>query len=67
MVKVRADQDVCCGAGQCVMLGPEIFDQDEDNGLVIVLDPEPATPELQAKARHAAAVCPAAAITVHPD
>jgi ferredoxin len=46
------------------MLAPEVFDQDEDDGLVIVVDAEPVEPARQAKAREAAAVCPAAAILV---
>ncbi|MET8338947.1 hypothetical protein ABZV14_37720 [Streptosporangium canum] len=29
-------------AGQCVLLAPEVFDQGEDDGIVILLAPEPA-------------------------
>jgi cytochrome P450 len=64
IMRVSADQEMCCGAGQCVMLAPEVFEQDEDDGLVIVLDADPVEPARQAKAREAAAVCPAAAILV---
>ncbi|TMR13294.1 ferredoxin [Nonomuraea turkmeniaca] len=60
-MKVRVDEDKCCGAGQCVLLAPEVFDQREDDGIVILLDAEP--PEhVHATVREAAAVCPAAAI-----
>ena len=36
--KVHVDHDLCIGAGQCVLVAPQIFDQD-DKGLVILLDP----------------------------
>ncbi|MFE9612163.1 ferredoxin [Streptomyces sp. NPDC006012] len=62
-MKITVDQDRCCGAGQCVLTVPEVFDQRDEDGVVVLLDPEPA-PELHAAVREAAAVCPAAAITV---
>jgi ferredoxin len=65
-VQVRVDEAKCCGAGQCVLIAPEVFDQREDDGIVVLLDPRPAG-ELTAAVREAAAVCPAAAITVHDD
>ncbi|MCX4243667.1 ferredoxin [Paraliomyxa miuraensis] len=61
-LRVIVDRDKCCGAGQCVMLVPDVFDQ-EDEGTVILLDPTP--PEsLHAAAREAACVCPGGAIRV---
>ncbi|TXS34895.1 ferredoxin [Streptomyces sp. uw30] len=65
-MKVTVDQGRCCGAGQCVLLAPDVFDQRDDDGLVTLLDPTPA-PALHAAAREAAAVCPAAAITIDDD
>jgi len=62
-VKVSVDQDMCIGAGQCVMTAPRVFDQRDDDGVVILLDETPAEPDQEA-VRNAAAVCPAAAITV---
>lgn len=41
-MKISVDTEKCCGAGQCVLVAPEIFDQDED-GIVILLDPAPPT------------------------
>ncbi|GAA3097189.1 ferredoxin [Nonomuraea sp. NPDC049421] len=65
-MKVTVDQDKCCGAGQCVLLAPDVFDQGEDDGIVLLLDAEP--PEgLHAAVREAAAVCPAGAIDVSED
>ncbi|PVE09850.1 ferredoxin [Streptomyces scopuliridis] len=60
-MKVTVDEDKCCGAGQCVLLAPEVFDQRDDDGIVVLLDAEPREP-LQASVREAADVCPAAAI-----
>ncbi|NUW46963.1 ferredoxin [Nonomuraea rhodomycinica] len=62
-MKVVVDEDKCCGAGQCVLIAPEVFDQREDDGIVVLLEPEPAV-ELHGQVREAAAVCPAAAIEV---
>ncbi|WP_431931951.1 ferredoxin [Nonomuraea jabiensis] len=62
-MNVTVDTDKCCGAGQCVLLVPEVFDQGEDDGIVILLDPSPAEP-LHAAVREAASVCPASAITL---
>jgi ferredoxin len=63
--KVAVDEDLCIGAGQCVLVAPDIFDQD-DKGLVILLDATPP-PELHEAARKAAKLCPARAITIRED
>ena len=62
-MQVTVDQDKCCGAGNCVMLAPDVFDQREEDGIVVLLDPEPGA-ELHGAVREAADVCPAAAISV---
>ncbi|NUW42028.1 ferredoxin [Nonomuraea rhodomycinica] len=62
-MNITVDAGKCCGAGQCVLLAPDVFDQNEDDGIVVLLDATP--PEaLRAAVREAADVCPAAAITV---
>ena len=60
-MKVTVDKDRCCGAGTCVLVAPDVFDQGEDDGIVILLNPQPPA-DLQASVREAASVCPAAAI-----
>jgi len=62
-VKVTIDEEKCCGAGQCVLAAPEVFDQREDDGVVILLDAEPPAIELD-NVRNAAGLCPAAVIAV---
>ncbi|MDC0773235.1 ferredoxin [Streptomyces sp. HD] len=62
-MKLSVDEGRCCGAGQCVLIAPEVFDQRDEDGIVTLLEPNPAE-DLHASAREAAAVCPAAAITI---
>jgi ferredoxin len=60
-MKINVDEAKCCAAGQCALIAPEVFDQREDDGIVVLLDSEP--PErLHTAVREAASVCPAAAI-----
>ena len=63
-MKVTVDQDKCCGAGNCVLLVPSVFDQREEDGIVTLLVTEPEA-GLHADVREAADVCPAGAISVH--
>ncbi|MEU2515524.1 ferredoxin [Streptomyces syringium] len=65
MVRISVDIDSCIGAGQCVLSAPEVFDQDDD-GIVMVLDGEPAEPVAE-DVRLAGRICPSQAITVHED
>ncbi|MDT9682754.1 ferredoxin [Streptomyces sp. TRM76323] len=60
---VHADRDRCLGAGMCALTAPQVFDQDEEEGLVLLLDARPPR-EQHAAVRLAAGVCPAAALTV---
>jgi len=62
-VKVLVDEEKCCGAGSCVLLAPDVFDQRDEDGIVVLLDATPAA-ELHAAVREAANVCPGAAIRV---
>jgi ferredoxin len=36
-VKVLADKDVCISAGMCVMSADAVFDQGDDDGIVVLL------------------------------
>jgi len=60
-MKVTVDVPKCVASGQCVLAAPEVFDQRDDDGSVILLDDSP-TPEHHGSVREAALVCPAAAI-----
>lgn len=60
-MKITVDEDQCCGAGSCVMTAPDVFDQRDEDGVVILLDAEPPA-DLYRAVQEAADVCPAAAI-----
>lgn len=63
-MKVTVDEEKCCGAGQCVLVAPDVFDQREEDGVVVLLDACPCD-VLHTAVREAAAVCPAGAITLN--
>lgn len=62
-MKVVIDKDKCIGAGQCVMTAPDVFDQDEDAGTVVLLTERPPVTD-QDKIRRAANFCPARVIHI---
>lgn len=62
-MKVAADQNICASSGQCVALAPRVFDQRDEDGVVVLLDENPSE-ELAQAVRQAAAVCPSGAIKI---
>lgn len=62
-LKVTVDRDKCVGSGECVFTAPDIFDQDEDDGIVVLITDTPEE-ALWDAARQAARQCPANAIVV---
>ena len=62
-MKVTVDQDKCVSSGQCVLNAAEIFDQRDDNGVVLLLTDNPS-PDQAENTRKAAAACPALAIAI---
>ena len=62
-MKVTIDIDKCIGAGQCVLSAPDVFDQRDEDGLVVLLNPTPSAGQAT-DVKHAAALCPAQAIIV---
>jgi ferredoxin len=61
-MKIIVDRDACCGAGQCVLLAPDVFDQD-DEGIVVLLDERPG-PEHDFAVQEAVSMCPTGVIWV---
>ena len=66
ILRVYLDQDKCCGAGQCVLTAPEVFDQRDDDGIAFVLTERPPA-ALHERVREAALLCPAGAIQLAPE
>ena len=62
-MKVEVDVPKCVASGQCVLVAPEVFDQREEDGIVVLLDDAPP-PEQHGAVLESALVCPAAAIRV---
>ena len=62
-MEITVHRDRCLGTGQCVRVAAEVFGQNQDDGLVVVLDADP-TEELQRKVLLAESMCPVAAISV---
>ncbi|OBF27588.1 ferredoxin [Mycobacterium sp. ACS1612] len=62
-MKVTVDQDKCVSSGQCVLNASEVFDQRDDDGVVILLSANPPGDQAE-NARKAAAACPAMAIDI---
>jgi ferredoxin len=62
-MRVAVDQDSCVAAGQCVAAAPEVFDQRDEDGVVVLLKDTPDAAE-EDGVRRAAGVCPALAIKI---
>jgi ferredoxin len=60
-MKVAVEQDKCVASGQCVLLAPDVFDQRDEDGSVVLLQENPPA-ALHDDVREAARVCPALAI-----
>ncbi|MEU8377596.1 ferredoxin [Streptosporangium sp. NPDC048865] len=65
-MKITTDMTRCIGAGMCVLTAPEVFDQSEDEGTVVLLDETPP-PGLHAAVHRARQLCPSGAISVSDD
>jgi len=60
-MKITVDEGLCCASGMCVIRADQVFDQREEDGIVLVLDDAPP-PEHHDAVREAAAACPTGAI-----
>ncbi|WP_432003434.1 ferredoxin [Streptomyces sioyaensis] len=61
-MRVRIEPERCVASGQCVLVAPTVFDQD-DEGIVVLLKDQPDDIEHQA-VQESVHLCPAAAIAV---
>lgn len=61
-MKIKADRDVCIGAGNCVLAAENVFDQDDD-ATVVILQESPVGTDADA-ARNAVGSCPSGALSI---
>jgi ferredoxin len=64
-MRIQADLDVCIGAGNCAMTAPDVFDQDPEDGRVVILG-DPTTANIDG-VRRAVWRCPSGALSLHED
>ena len=60
---IKADRQVCIGAGMCVQVAPSLFAQDRADGRVVVVRPV-VTGRDAMLANDAADLCPSGALTI---
>lgn len=64
-MRLHVDQSHCCSAGMCVLIAPGVFDQDVEDGRVVLLTPAPPSDRHEA-VRQAIQACPCGVITADP-
>jgi ferredoxin len=62
-MKITVDENKCVASGQCVLSAADVFDQRDEDGIVVLLHPSPDT-ALAEDVKQAASLCPGRAITV---
>lgn len=62
-MRVTVNRELCVGSGNCVVTVPEVFDQDDKEGLVELQITEPPE-DLQEFVETAAQMCPVGAIDI---
>ena len=62
-MRVKVDTEKCVAAGQCVIEADDVFDQRDEDGVVVLLQENPP-PDRWEAVRRAAELCPALAITL---
>jgi ferredoxin len=64
-MKVTADPTVCVGSGMCALHAPDVFDQSERDGTVVLRNPDPDAGQQDA-VLEAVRLCPSGAIETLP-
>ncbi|MBF6171931.1 ferredoxin [Nocardia blacklockiae] len=59
-MELKVDRERCIGAGMCVLTAPGTFDQDDEDGRVLLK----RAPDLAPDVRDAVQVCPSGALTL---
>lgn len=61
LLRVEVQPEICVGAGQCALVASAVFDQRDEDGVVVLLHSEPPAGEHDS-VREAAGLCPSGAI-----
>ncbi|MCX5204988.1 ferredoxin [Streptomyces sp. NBC_00237] len=61
---IKVDKDVCIGAGQCVLVAPEVFTQDDDGFSEVLEGMEDGGGS--GRVKEAVRACPVGAISLGP-
>jgi ferredoxin len=64
--RVVVDLSRCVGSGMCLFAEPAVFDQDDVNGLVVVVNDHPSSDVLD-NVRRAVETCPGQAIRLEVE
>ncbi|MCX4769695.1 ferredoxin [Streptomyces sp. NBC_01260] len=62
-MRVIVDKERCVAAGSCVITSPAVFDQDEEDGKVVLLIETPDD-RLREEVLESVNVCPVAALSI---
>lgn len=65
-MRIVADTTRCVGAGQCVLTEPAVFDQDDEEGTVVLLV-EDVEGDVLDSVRRAVHICPSQALALTED
>lgn len=65
-MRIVTDTARCVGAGQCALTEPSVFDQSDEDGVVVLLTDHVDGDKL-AKVREAVDLCPSQAISLEKD
>ncbi|THV24430.1 ferredoxin [Glycomyces paridis] len=60
-MRIVADRERCMSAGMCALTAPEVFDQDDEDGRVLVRESDPEA-EAALRAADAIELCPSGAL-----
>jgi ferredoxin len=62
-MRIMVDEAKCCGSGQCVVAAPQVFDQRDQDGVVVIVNQYPPD-TLKSEIERAVRLCPSLAIWV---
>lgn len=62
-MRIAADTDVCVGSGMCALTAPDLFDQSDQDGTVLLLRSAPTDTQI-GDAEDAVRRCPSGALSL---